>query len=210
MPKSKHRKPSHHRKGRQRAAPSSFSAAETSGPSAACEIDPWPPSGEMPSEPVIPTIIEVGNAVAPDSTEADAETLERHTKAQNGTHFTGGDLTPRQLASLPVIAAASSNAEGARNAGIARRTLYRWLDDPDFRAELICLREEATALALSDLQAAMPIALSALIRCAQDDNPFVRYCAARYIYNTALHIGDSQNLQKQVQELQESLQSALQ
>ena len=164
----------------------------------------------MPPEPVIPTIIEAESASAPGSPDDETETPEMRANAQKCTHFLGGDLTPRQLAALPVIAAASSNAQAARNAGIARRTLYNWLDDPDFRAELIRLREEVTALVHSDLQAAMPIALSALIQCAQDDNPFVRYCAARYIYNTGLQIGDFQNLQKQVQELHETLQSALQ
>ena len=161
-------------------------------------------------ESVIPTIVEVENASVFVSPDAEAETPEMRANAQKCAHLLGGDLTPRQLAALPVIAAASSNAEGARNAGIARRTLYNWLDDPDFRAEIIRLREETAALALSDLQAAMPIALSALIRCAQDDNPFVRYCAARYIFNTAFQIGDFQNLQKEVQELQEALQSVLQ
>ena len=210
MPKSQRRKPSRSRNARRRAAPASLSAAKSSAPSEDSAIDPQPTSGELWFNPVVPTIIDAENAPVSFSPDAGTETLEMRENVQKCTHFMGGDLTPRQLAALPVIAAASSNAQGARNAGIARRTLYNWLDDPDFRAELIRLREETAALNLSDLQAAMPIALSALIRCAQDDNPFVRYCAARYIYNTSLQIGSFQNLQKEVQELQEALRSVLQ
>ena len=210
MPKSKRRKPAHRRNSQRRNAPASVSAARTPAPSVDSAIDPQPSSCEMRSEPVIPTIIEVEDDSVTVCPYTGTETPEMHTNAQNCTHFLGGDLTPRQLAALPIIAAASSNAQGARDAGIARRTLYNWLDDPDFRAELIRLREEIAALTLSDLQAAMPIALSALIRCAQDDNAFVSYCAARYIWNTGLQVGDFQNLQKQIQELQEALESVLQ
>ena len=210
MPKSQRRKPSRRRSARRRPAPASLSTSKTSSPSADSAIDPQPSSTELWFGSVVPTIIDAENAPAPSSRDAGTESPEMRANAQKCTHFMGGDLTPRQLAALPIIAAASSNAQGARNAGIARRTLYNWLDDPDFRAELVRLREETVALNLSDLQAAMPIALSALIQCAQDDNPFVRYCAARYIYNTGLQICSFRNLQKEVQELQEALKSALQ
>ena len=53
------------------------------------------------------------------------------------------DLTHRQQAVLPVMAAAPSLAEAARISGFNERTLRRWLDDDDFRAELTRLRQES-------------------------------------------------------------------
>ena len=115
------------------------------------------------------------------------------------------DLTPRQLAALPVILASSNNAQAAADAGIGERTLYRWLDDPDFRNELIRLRQEASALARSDLEGAMSIALASLIECAQSDSPFVRYCASRYLFSTGIQLDHLQQLDQKIDKLRDTL-----
>ena len=225
MPKSKHRKASNRRtrhsgagQGRQHAT-----ATQPRNPGAESDLGPVTgqgPEQSLPSTPpeagpaedhatftetIVdnPEIIELG-----DHNPAQAKDPKCQGMSENVSDFHTPDLTPRQLAALPIILATSTNTQAARNAGIAERTLYRWLDEPDFRAELLRLREEAASLARSDLQGAMSIALASLVECAQSDNDFVRFCASRYIYNTGLQIGDFHQLQRQFQSLRESVRDA--
>ena len=62
---------------------------------------------------------------------------------QNGPKSGKTSLTARQEKALPILASASSIAEASRLSDVGRRTLHRWLDDPDFRDELARLHEEA-------------------------------------------------------------------
>ena len=44
-------------------------------------------------------------------------------------------LTHRQMAALPHLVESPTVSEGARQAGISRRTVHRWMEDDHFRAE---------------------------------------------------------------------------
>ena len=70
---------------------------------------------------------------------------------QNGTTF--GGLSQKQATALPHLLKPGSLADQARNAGIGRTTLHRWLRDDNFRRSLEQLREDALRLAESELQA---------------------------------------------------------
>ena len=61
------------------------------------------------------------------------------------------ELSDRQVAALPYLAAASTNEEGARMAEISISTLTRWRQDSVFRDELRRLREDAANLAFAEL-----------------------------------------------------------
>ena len=45
-------------------------------------------------------------------------------------------LTPRQRATIPILAGANSVATAARMSRVSRRTLHRWLKDEEFRQKL--------------------------------------------------------------------------
>ena len=222
MPKSKHRRPSHRRKANRPVATLPQSSVRPYTPQEG-ESTAHPCSPETKQEISVHSVSSVAkspsasanstvNASAPsvfnpNPTIVEADSPECQEMSGNVSDFhtpDTRDLTPRQLAALPIIVASSSNVQGARNAGIAERTFYRWLDNPDFRAELSRLREEAADLVLSDLKSSMSLSLAALIRCTQEDNAFVRYCAARYLFNNALEVGELQHLRDQVLELQSS------
>jgi len=72
----------------------------------------------------------------------------------NGTNGIAG-LSERQLAALPYIATAPSLSEAARRAEIGRTTLYRWLEEPEFRDELERWRRGAAELASLELRGLM-------------------------------------------------------
>ena len=68
--------------------------------------------------------------------------------AGNGTNGTT-TLSDRQLRALPYLVASPTLSEGARLAQVGQRTLYRWMNDDDFRAELEQLRNKAAEVASS-------------------------------------------------------------
>ena len=59
-----------------------------------------------------------------------------------GTSRLPQDLSARQLSALPHLLRPGSLTAKARAAGIGRATLYRWLEDENFRVALQSLREE--------------------------------------------------------------------
>ena len=61
-------------------------------------------------------------------------------------------LSNRQREALPHIATADSLAEGARRANVHRSTIYNWMEDDDFRAELSRVRTEMADLAQVEMQ----------------------------------------------------------
>ena len=45
--------------------------------------------------------------------------------------------TPRQSATIPILAGANSVATAARMSRVSRRTLHRWLKDEEFRQKTV-------------------------------------------------------------------------
>ena len=125
--------------------------------------------------------------------------------AQNGPKSGKTSLTARQERALPILASASSIAEAARLSDIGRRTLHRWLDDPDFRDELARLHEEAADLARSQLQGVMLQAVLALADSLQDPNPEIRLRAIRTALDYSVKVNDIERLRKELHALEDSL-----
>ncbi|MGH7826449.1 MAG: IS630 transposase-related protein, partial [Candidatus Binatia bacterium] len=57
---------------------------------------------------------------------------------------TTGQLTDKQLRVIPFLLAASSIEEGCKRTKISKATIYGWLKEEPFRAELRRGREEIT------------------------------------------------------------------
>ena len=115
------------------------------------------------------------------------------------------DLTHRQQAVLPVMAAAPSLAEAARISGFNERTLRRWLDDDDFRSELTRLRQESAELARRELQGLMLRSVSVLSEAMDDPDKALRLRAARYALSFAVRICETEKLSKEIQDLEDTL-----
>ena len=84
------------------------------------------------------------------------------------------DLTTTQMDALPYLLTTPTVAQAAREANIARATLYRWMDDAAFRDELERLRREAANVAKVELRGLMLKAVGVLADSMEDQNPFVR------------------------------------
>ena len=123
---------------------------------------------------------------------------------QNGTDD-AADLTNRQLAALPYLTASVSLSEGARLADIGRTTLYRWLEDPEFREELERLRSEAAALARVELQGLMLKGIVVLAEAMEDPNLYVRVRGAQAALSLALKAIDIKELQRRLDRLDDAI-----
>lgn len=62
-------------------------------------------------------------------------------------------LTPRQLSVIPHVIGCASIEEACRRAKVSKPTLYKWLRDEDFKAELSRQREEIYKESLENLKA---------------------------------------------------------
>ena len=151
---------------------------------------PRPASGtSLPSGPVSP------DADRPD------ETAERAGMTENGGKSKLSSLTFRQQAALPVIAAAPSVAQAARDSGVGESTLRRWLDAPAFLEDLLRYRQETAGLARQELQALMLRSVSVIASAMEDPNPSIRLRAARYALSFGFKISEIDKLSESIQEL---------
>ncbi len=130
---------------------------------------------------------------------------EREEMRENRREIQKSSLTFRQQAALTVIAATPTVAQAARQSGIGESTLYRWLEDADFRAELVRLREESANLARQELQGLMLRSVSVIAEAMDDPDKAIRLRAARYAMSFAARIGEVEKLRKEIQELEAAL-----
>ena len=114
-------------------------------------------------------------------------------------------LTFRQQSALPIIAASPTIPQAARTAGIGESTLRRWLDDDDFRAELVRLRQESAELARRELQGLMLRSVSVLAEAMDDPDKAIRLRAARYAMSFAVRICETGKLNRDIQDLEDAL-----
>ncbi len=119
---------------------------------------------------------------------------------QNGTHL-AENLTQRQLAALPHLLRPGPLTVQARQAGVGRTTLYRWLQDEDFRECLEWLRKETMRFTQAQLQAMSYKAAAVLDDALDDDSARVRVEAARLVLTQAHNAHYGQELEHRIEKL---------
>ena len=143
---------------------------------------------------------------APLSHSAAKSLAEWDTMEQNGTlsEDDGLALTESQLAALPYLVAAPTMAEGARLAEIGRSTLYRWMNDREFRTTLEQLRSEAADLAHTELKGLMLKSALVLADAMEHGNPHVRVRAAHAALTIGLRAIDLKELRRRIERLDDA------
>jgi hypothetical protein len=72
-------------------------------------------------------------------------------------------LTDRKLKAIPHIVGSPTYTEGCKKAKINKTTLYKWLKQPEFKAELDRQRNEITAEAFGVLSQGLTKAIETLV-----------------------------------------------
>ena len=123
----------------------------------------------------------------------------------NATDPTEKRLSNRQREALPHIAAADSIAEGARMADVHRATLYRWMEDDDFRAELSRVRTEMADLAQAEMQGQMLKAAAVIDQGLEGNISTVQLRSALVAINSAIKIRYGLNLERRLNRIDDAL-----
>ncbi len=125
--------------------------------------------------------------------------------AHNAPEIKNPGLSSRQQSALPILAAAPSIAQAARVSKVGRRTLHRWLQDPEFRDQLAQLQRESAELAKGCLHSLAFQAVVCLGDLLESPNPEIRLRAVRAILSCSTKFGEIQELHDQVQALEATL-----
>ena len=123
----------------------------------------------------------------------------------NGTE-PNESLSPRQLAALPHLLKPASITQQARNAGIGRSTLIRWLQDERFRSTLQDLRQDIFQFAQTELQAMSYKAAEVIEDALHNEDPRVRLLAAQAALKHADAARRAQDLERRVNFLVEAME----
>ncbi len=123
---------------------------------------------------------------------------------QNGTNG-ASILTDKQLQLLPHLVTAPSMSEAARRADVSRSSLYRWIEDDEFRRELERQRNEALELAHVELKGLMFKATQVLGEAMDNDNQFLRLRAAQIALTVGLKSVEAKELQSRIELLEDAL-----
>ena len=119
------------------------------------------------------------------------------------SHSSISSLTERQKAALPYLVAFPNAKRAASAAGIARSTLYLWLEDDSFRQELTRLREASVQLANEEFQSLRVLAAQVFREAMDHENMAYRISAARYVTNTGIRLNDMERLAQDLRGLQD-------
>ena len=114
-------------------------------------------------------------------------------------------LSERQKAALPYLLKPGPVTERAREAGIHRDTIYRWMRDDAFRETLDSLKEQVFRLAESEIQSMAYEATSVIYEAMQDDNPRTRLRAAQTILKFAHEADYGRDLAKRVDNVMDAM-----
>ena len=117
---------------------------------------------------------------------------------QNGTYVQSSRLTRRQILALPILATTPSRSQAARETGISESTLYRWLQDENFRDELGRLTAEAAERTRQELEDLTLQSVRVLRELMEDPDPMVRLRAARAVAAMGLSVTATEELRKEL------------
>ena len=113
-------------------------------------------------------------------------------------------LTHRQIIALPYLVASPTVTEGARLAGISRRTVHRWMEDDDFRVQFERFRDEALSLSQAELKGLTLKGTGVLAEMLEDPSSNIRLRAAQTAIAMGVKINQQSNIQKQIEDLSEA------
>ena len=114
-------------------------------------------------------------------------------------------LTHRQVAALPYLVDSSTLTEGAKMAGISRRTVHSWMEDDHFRVRFKRLRDEALSLAQAELKGLTLKGAVVLAQMLEDPSPYIRLRAAQAAIAAGAKVNEQTNLQERLERVSEAL-----
>jgi transposase-like protein len=115
-------------------------------------------------------------------------------------------LIPRQHQAVGLLVRGMTVTDVARELGVHRSTIHRWLDDPDFRLKLEARREELLTSMLDQQLLASRMATTKLIELLESEDERVALRTAIILYSGGQRIYYFADLKKRIELLENNMQ----
>lgn len=119
----------------------------------------------------------------------------------------GSKLTARQVKFLPVLLANPTYTQACQAGQVSRDTLYEWLRQPAFKAELERQRDELVAQGFALLSQSVVKAVETLVELLDGGDRNVRRLAAVNILSQHLRFRELDDLARRIDAIEERLRS---
>jgi len=126
-------------------------------------------------------------------------------KTEQNAEKTG--LTKRQQRAIPILLTSPTYTDAAQKARIGRNTLYGWLKDPAFKAELERQRDEITEEAYGLLSQNLTKAVEVLTTLLDDSDKKLKRLAAKDILDFFVKHIELKAFEERLEAIEESLDS---
>jgi len=119
---------------------------------------------------------------------------------------TNNNLSTNQRKAIAAIMAHPSIPKAAAACKMSFKTLYRWMEEPEFRAELIQAEGDAIDQATRQLVMLQDPAISVFARSMAPDQPAsIRLRAATAILDFMIRIRELRNMEQRLADLEEQV-----
>jgi hypothetical protein len=116
-------------------------------------------------------------------------------------------LTARQAKFLPVLLASPTYTEACRKGRVSRDTLYEWLKDPAFKAELGRRRDELVAQGFAFLSQSVGKAVETLVGLLDAGDGRLKRLAAKDILDQHGKFREQDELTRRIEAIEERLRT---
>ncbi len=114
-------------------------------------------------------------------------------------------LTARQLKAIPHIVSSPTYTQGCKKAKINKTTLYKWLKEPEFKAELDRQRDEIAAEAFGVLSQSLTQAVEALVGLLDNKDDRLKRLAAKDVIDFIIRHKENEDLDERLTEIEKRL-----
>lgn len=114
-------------------------------------------------------------------------------------------LTPRQLKAIPHIVGSPTYTQGCKKARINKTTLYKWLKEPEFKAELDRQRDEIAAEAFGILSQGLTKAVEVLVGLLDNKDNRLKRLAAKDVIDFIIRHKENEDLSERLTAVEKRL-----
>ena len=114
-------------------------------------------------------------------------------------------LTDRQLKAIPHIVSCSTYTEGCKKAKINKTTYYKWLKDPEFKAELDKKRNEVVSDAFGILSQGLTKAVENLVELLDHTDDRLKRMACKDVIEYIIKHKENEDLDERLTAIEQRL-----
>ena len=107
-------------------------------------------------------------------------------------------LTDRQLKAIPHIVSSPTYTEGCKKAGVNKATFYKWLKEPEFKAELDRQREQVAAEAFGVLYQSLTKAAETLADLLDSKDDRLRRLACKDVLDFFVKHKEAEDIERRL------------